>query len=338
MRRVGDISQLGGIEMVELDDGPERGNRAANFRTGTGLEFTVLPDRGMDIANASLNGLPFGWISPTGRTSPYFYDPEGLEWLRGFYGGLMVTCGLTHLGAPCTDEGEDLGLHGRYSNIPARRLSVQEGWDGDEYEMRLRGTISEAKVFQPTIKLEREIGARLGKSGLWVRDRVTNAGFERSPHMILYHMNIGFPVVDEGSRLVYSSKEVKPRDQDAQEGIDKYMVFSHPVEGYREQVFYHDPVPDGEGNVNVGIVNEAQKVGIKISYPKEHLPRLVEWKMMGESTYVVGIEPSNCWVEGRAKDRERGILQYLEPGESRDYHLNISFLAGKEALDFAGSS
>ncbi|MBU7004197.1 MAG: aldose 1-epimerase family protein [Theionarchaea archaeon] len=337
LRRVGDIGQIGGIELVELADGPERGNRAAIFRTGTGLEFTALPDRGMDIANASLCGIPFGWISPTGRTAPYLYDPEGLEWLRSFYGGLLVTCGLTYLGAPCVDEGEELGLHGRYSNIPARRLSVDEGWEGDDFVMRLRGEMAEAKVFQPTIKLGREIGARLGESELWVKDRVTNSGYDTSPHMILYHINIGFPVVDQGSKLVHNSSEVKPRDKEAESGKDEYMVFSSPVEKYSEQVFYHDLIPDDKGMVAVGIVNEAREIGVKVSYQKEQLPRLVEWKMMGESTYVVGIEPSNSWVEGRAKDRERGILHFLEPGESRDYQVTISFLSGRDALDFAGS-
>jgi hypothetical protein len=155
--------------------------------------------------------------------------------------------------------------------------------------------------------------------------------------MMLYHMNMGFPIVDDGSRLIHNSKDVKARDPEAEKGIDEYMVFSGPIEGYQEQVFYHDMIPDASGLVNVGIVNEKREVGIRVSYRKEQLPRFVEWKMMGESNYVVGLEPSNCWVEGRAKDRERGILQFLEPGERRSYQLQISFLQGAEALDFAGA-
>jgi hypothetical protein len=337
LRRVGDIHQIGGIEMVDLADGPERGVRAATLRTGTGLNLMVLPDRGLDIANAELNGIPFGWISGTGRTSPFFYDSRGLEWLRGFYGGLLVTCGLTHLGAPCSDQGEELGLHGRASNTPARHVCVGEEWDGDEYCMKISGEVRESKVFQPTIRLRREISARIGESKIKIKDEVENAGYSRSPHMILYHMNVGFPIVDEGSRLIHRSKDVTPRDPEAEKGIEEYMVFSGPTKGYQEQVFYHDMIADASGMVNVGIVNEKRKVGIRVSYPKEQLPRFVECKMMGEAEYVVGLEPSNCWVEGRDKDRERGILQFLEAGEVRSYQLEISFLQDKEALDFAGA-
>ncbi len=323
--------------MIELADGAERGVRGATLRTGTGLNLTVLPGRGLDIANAELNGVPFGWISPTGRSSPCFYDSHGLEWLRGFYGGLLVTCGLTYLGAPCTDGGDELGLHGRASNTPARQVCVAEDWDGDEYVMRISGEIREAKVFQPTISLRREISAKMGELKVRISDEVENAGYDRSPHMILYHMNIGFPIVDDGSRLIHNSEDVKARDAEAEKGIEEYMVFSGPIEGYQEQVFYHDMIPDGSGLVNVGIVNEKREVGVRVSYRKDQLPRFVEWKMMGQSNYVVGLEPSNCWVEGRAEDRERGILQFLEPGERRSYELEISFLQGAEALDFAGT-
>lgn len=187
LRRVGDVRQIGGIELVELADGKERGTRAAIFRTGSGFEFTALPDRGMDIAGANCCGFPVGWASATGRTAPAFYDSRGLEWLRGFSGGLLVTCGLTHLGAPCVDGGEELGLHGRASNIPARRLGISEGWEGDEYVMKLSGELYEARVFQPTIVLRREIVSRLGESKLCIKDEVENMGYTTSPHMILYH-------------------------------------------------------------------------------------------------------------------------------------------------------
>lgn len=335
LRRVGDMRQICGIDLVELSEGKERGTRAAVFRTGSGFEFTALPDRSLDIAEASWCGTPISWTSPTGRTAPSFYDSEGLEWLRSFYGGLLVTCGLTYAGAPCEDEGEELGLHGRVSNIPARRLCVKEGWEGDEYSMRLSGEMVEAKVFDPPLVLTRELVARAGESKVWINDTVENRGYSTSPHMMIYHMNMGFPVVDDGSELVHRSKSVKPRDDEAERGIDDYASFSGPQKGYEEQVFYHDMETDAGGLARVGIVNRDREIGIKITYRKDQLPRFVEWKMMGEGTYVVGLEPSNCWVEGRDKDRERGILESLEPGERRSYELEFAFLHGEEALNFA---
>src|SRR5512136_2340248 len=120
LKRVGDISQLGGVKPVELVNGNERGVRAAEFKTGAGLNFTVLIDRALDISAADYCGQSLCWRSSTGDVAPAFYEPEGLSWLRSFYGGLLITCGLTYIGAPDVDQGKPLGLHGRVSNIPAK--------------------------------------------------------------------------------------------------------------------------------------------------------------------------------------------------------------------------
>ena len=132
LRHVGDVRQIGGATPVTLNDGPERGVRAIEIRTGTGFRFSLLPDRGMDIWNAEVNGAPLGWQSSTGPIAPAHYEPQGLGWLRGFYGGMLVTCGLTNLGAPCRDEGEDFGLHGRASYLPAYEVAILQGWEGNE--------------------------------------------------------------------------------------------------------------------------------------------------------------------------------------------------------------
>ena len=113
LQYVGDISQVAGVRVGELGDGFERGVRVADFRTGTGFEFTVLVDRGLDIAWAAFRGASISWRSPTTAIAPSFYEPAGLGWLRGFHGGLVNTCGLTYLGAPGEDEHKALGLHGR---------------------------------------------------------------------------------------------------------------------------------------------------------------------------------------------------------------------------------
>src|SRR3972149_11771511 len=91
LKRVGDVSQVGGPRLAELTDGNQKDVRVADFRTGTGFNFTVSLDRGMDITYAEYQGKPLCWRSATGDVSPAFYEPEGLGWLRGFYGGRGAT-------------------------------------------------------------------------------------------------------------------------------------------------------------------------------------------------------------------------------------------------------
>ncbi|MGQ9607929.1 MAG: aldose 1-epimerase family protein [bacterium] len=337
MRRIGDISQIAGIKIYQLTDGNQKGVDAVDFRTGTGLSFTVLVGRGMDISHAEYNGQPLCWRSATGDINSAYFEPEGLGWLRGFYAGLITTCGLTYAGAPCVDEGKELGLHGRVSYTPAKNVWADGEWDGDEYIMWVQGKIREASVFGENIILTRNIKAKLGKSKIYLHDIVENLGFEPVPHMILYHINGGFPAVDEDSLLISTSKDVKPRDDEAKIDAEHYYKFQAPTPGFKERVYYHDMLVDKEGYAYASLVNkkfnDGQGFGFYVKYLKSQLPRFIEWKMNGEGTYVVGMEPANCLVEGRDKERKNGTLQFLDPGEKREYKLEIGVLSSISEIE-----
>jgi hypothetical protein len=336
LRRVGDVSQVGGIRLLQLDDGPMRGVRAAEIRTGGGLICTVVLDRGMDISLAEYQGIPLGYRSPTGEIAPAFYEPEGSGWLRGFHCGLLVTCGLTYMGAPGMDGGQALGLHGRVSYIPARNVAVEGFWQGDDYIMAVKGEVREVAVFGENLQLTRRISATLGESRLTINDRVENLGFQETPLMILYHFNFGFPLLDEGAEVVGGSVKATPRDDDAAKGLAEHARFGPPVAGYREQVFFHDVRADGKGWCQVGLVNRGfsggRGLGVVIRYRQRELPCFTEWKMIGEGLYVLGLEPGNAYPLGRARERQEGRLQLLKPGEEREFALEVEVLDGNAAI------
>jgi len=331
LRKTGNVSQLGGTRLVELQEGPERGVRAIDFDTGTGFRFTVLPDRGMDVFSASWRGRSLCWHSPAGVAAPAFYEPQGLGWLRTFPGGLVVTCGLTQAGTPGVDGTEELGLHGRASCIPARNVSHGTRWEGDECALFAQGTVVEASIFRPQITLTRTVTARLGEHRLFIHDEVENIGYAPCPHMIVYHCNIGFPVLDDGSRLISPTESVRPLNAEAQADAD-YARFGGPERGYGERVYDHTLKPGPDGMVRVALVNEAfdggRGIGVYLRYSHEQLPRFTEWKMLGEGTYVVGMEPGNSSVTGRLAARDKGELAVLEPHERRVYDLEIGLERG----------
>ncbi|MGQ9523386.1 MAG: aldose 1-epimerase family protein [Armatimonadota bacterium] len=332
LRHVGDITQVAGVRRFVLREGREEGVEAAELYTGTGFRFTVLIGRGMDISGADYRGLALAWRSATGDTHAAYYEPEGLSWLRSFFGGLVATCGLTTAGAPSTDQGQALGLHGRIGNTPAYAVWADGEWRGDDYWFWVQGKVRESIVFGENLVLTRRIEAKLGESRLWIHDRVENLGHEPSPLMMLYHINGGFPAVADGGKLLSASIEVCPRDEEAEKGKEEYARFQAPTPGYKEKVYYHDIVPDPNGFVTTALANEELGFGFYVRYRKDQLPRFTEWKMMGEGTYVVGMEPANCLVEGRAKERERGTLQYIQPGDVREFDLEIGVLDSAAAL------
>jgi hypothetical protein len=334
-RYVGDISQVARAKAYRLVEGHEDGVLAVDVTTGSGLEFTVLPSRGMDISSARYKGRSLAWRSATSDRNPAFFEPEGRGWLRSFYGGLLITCGLTYMGADSRDGDVSLGLHGRVSHLPATNVSWEGRWEGDDYVLSVCGRMREAIVFGENIEFSRRIAARLGESRIFVRDEVRNLGFRREPHMMLYHINVGFPAVSDNSRLLSPTISASPRDSDAEAGKERFARMQPPTEGYREKVYFHDLRADPNGMVTTAIVNPDLDggFGVYCTFRKQELPYFTEWKMMDQGTYVVGMEPGNALVMGRAAEREAGRLQYLDPGESRTYAIEIGVVDGPNALE-----
>ncbi len=337
LERVGDISQIGGIRVVDLADGRERGVRAAQFRTASGLDFTVLIDRGMDIDRADYKGVPLCWRSATQSAHPAYFEPEGLQWLRSFFGGLLTTCGLTYAGHPTTDEGEQLGLHGHISNIPARSVQVEERWEGDDFVMAVTGEVTEAAVFGPHMVLRRRVSARLGERRLFVSDTVENRGHRPEPLMVLYHINFGYPIVDSPARLVATVETVTPMDERAEREPEGYAHFLTPQADYEERCYRFTFHPDDTGYVHVGLVNPeadgGRGLGAYLRFRKDQLPYLVEWKMMGQGEYVVAIEPANCPLAPRDRLRAQGELVMLPPGAAQEFEIEIGVLDGAEEIE-----
>ena len=335
LRRVGDISQLASAQPFELTDGNERGSRGVLLRNAAGLEATVVTERGMALTHVSYQGVPQAYISPVGAVHPAYYEPRGLGWLRSFPGGFLTPCGLTQVGSPAEENGEELGQHGRIAHIPARNLSWGGKWEGDDYSIWVKGTMHETRVFGENLTLTRVVWMKLDEPRLWIEDCVENHGFEPAPLMFLQHFNLGYPLVDAATRLELPEHSTTPRDAEARAGLEHYAEFSEPIPDYQEQVFFHNLQPDAEGMVTVRLVNPAfggrmnasgtRTLSTAFRYNRSEYPLLVQWKMMRAGLYVVGIEPANCHVGGRVQERQAGTLEMLAPQQERKFNIEVTF-------------
>ncbi len=344
--RSGSLSQFAGVQLSTLGDGVERGVRRLEFRTGTGLRFTVLIDRAMDIAECEHGGRAIGWHSPSGFRNPALHDYEGeggLAWFRSM-SGLNITCGLDHTLFMHDDPADHYhygprkavssSLHGRVGTIPARLTGYGETWDGDECTLWAEGVVQQSTVFGEDLHLIRRIEAQVGGNEIRLRDRVVNHGFYRTPHMYCYHINVGHPVVAEGSRYVAPIREVlwaahadKYRDQRT-----GYRTLPAPIENFHEQVWQHDMATDAEGRVSVAIVNERLGFGFEVVTRKDQFPAMYEWQNLHAGHYAVGIEPSTNHVLGKEFARERDELIWLEHGDERRYDTVLRVLPDADAV------
>lgn len=333
MTCVGDVSQVAGAKLYELKSGRAKGTGAVDVKTGSGLNFTVLLDRGMDISWADYKGISLSYISSSGVVSPYYFQEDRSQgFLRSFSGGLLTTCGLTYMGSHCTDNGEELGLHGRISNIPADNIAVLNDWMGDEFVIKVSGQVRQSTFCGENIVLNRVIKTRMGDKKIEIEDSIENAGFKTQPFMVLYHFNFGYPIVSSDSVLYTSETEVTPRTDTAKERIEGCHLFHSPKAGYAEQCFYHDLKADADGMTYACLYNHNLNTGIYVKFNKKQLPYFVEWKQLGQQDYVTGLIPATWYAEGRAEARKRGELTFIQPGEIKKITTEVGIVEKTEEI------
>ncbi len=334
-RRAGSVAQLGGARWCELADGRGRGMRSIEVDAGSGLAFSVLPDRGMDIGRASWRGIPLVFFDGSAEAHPAYYDPAGSEWLRGFAGGLVTTCGLSYFGAPGRDGPDELGLHGRIANVPAVRVADLSGWEGDEFVVRVRGTVEEGVLSGSRLRLVRTVSITLGGAVLHVEDEVENVGLVPAPFVILYHVNPGFPLLDASTRLTVGARSCTSYDEHSEAGFAERFAFGEPREGWKEQNYLHRVAADASGTAHAVLANPllGDGVALTVSFSAGTLPWLSEWKNLAPRDYVIGLEPCNAPIRNRAELRRRRELPELQPGETRRMTLDIGAMDGRDAIE-----
>ena len=346
--RSGSLAQFAGVRLMTLEDGVERGIRTLEFRTGSGLKFNVLIDRSFDIADCEYKGNAIGWQSPTGFRNPALHEYEGeggLSWLRSF-SGLLITCGLDHT-LFMNEENADhfnysprktvsSSLHGRIGTIPGKLIGYGESWSGDDCTLYCEGVVVQATVFGEDLHLVRRIEVNVGTSEIHIKDRVINHGFNRTPHMFCYHVNIGYPILDEASEYI---APIVDTPWAAHAGADYkmqgigYNQMPAPQKKFHEQVWQHKMAADAQGKTQSALVNNRIGLGFSVETNKSEFPAQFEWQNFQSGLYALGIEPSTHHVLGKEFARERNELIWLEHNDERKYHTIFRIHDGSEEIN-----
>lgn len=324
---IGNNYQLGGTRHYMLTDGVSSGCKCIDVRTGSGFDYTVVCDRGMDISLASYRGVNLAFLTENMESNPAYYNPAGDEWIRTFSGGLLTTCGPTHLGPPCTDEGESLGLHGRWSSLAGRQ--VCDLTDFDEGKIEIVGTLIDSAPFGHKLKIRRKIKSELGESFVTIEDRIKNEGSAPVPLNILYHINFGYPLLDESAEVHVCSDNCCGYDDYSRERMSEKDSIKSPCSENFEKNYLHTFSPDKK-QVTVWIHNKniSDGLAVYITFDCSKLPYLTQWVFENIKDYVLALEPASVPCESRNILREKGLLPFINPGETTDFGVKIGVVSG----------
>ena len=326
--KTGHPSQLFSVEEMRLVGGKGDGMRILQLKNGMGLMATVAADRCLDLYRLEYKGINLGFFSPSGYVAPAYYDKD--EFLRSFTAGFFTTCGLDSAGAPCDDNGYKCVMHGRIGNTPCENLTYKADYTADRPVIKVSGDMNEGVLFGEKMLLHREM--TMDGNKIKVVDTVSNLSGLEQPSMQLYHINLGYPLLDEGVELMIPTKSVIARDSRAEEGINEWNEFPSPTPGFDEQCYYHR-LGVKDGKTAVAVYNKKLGIGVKIGFSADTLNHFTEWKMPGTRDYVLGLEPANCRVEGRANMKKIGKLKVMKSFENITFKFDIEIIDGENAAD-----
>ena len=319
---IGNPAQLVTLRRVMVNEGRGKGTEIIEAKTAGGLEVDVLPDTGLDIGQCRFKGMNMSWMSKNGPDTPAVISPYETEFVNTFPGGLLYTCGLRSAGPANRDHGEWHPLHGRYHGLPAEHVSALLVDD----EIVIQGTIRETALFGHVLEVERTIRMPVFGSSLSVEDRISNLTPRDEEFMQIYHCNFGYPLLSEKARLILpEDRETIPRTEFAKTGLGRECSFDQPIDGEDERVFFQRMQKEFLARLD----NPELGVSMSLSWSGDTLPILSQWRSMASGDYVLGLEPTNCYIMGRHDERENGTLPVLKAFESVKHAISIEFEEGK---------
>ena len=355
LRRVGSLAQVGGVQLMAYEEGHARGTRALEFRTGSGLRFVVEPDRGFDVGFAEFAGTGLCWLPSKGLAGPWYYegDLDGHAWLRVGLGGLFNTAGLVSMGTPQVVPTETFGFtqrmearygtHDRIAVTPASTFAHGQEWGGDRCRLWASGTVRQEIAYGEHLAIERRYDTEIGARAFTITDRVTNEGWFDTPHQLLYHFNLGFPLLGDGAEVVASAGDpddlsFSTREDGAGATSTRWRTVTDPIAGFTHEGYIVPMRTDADGWAAVALVNrrlrpEVGGMGVYLRYDARALPVYVAWRMMREGLYAIGFEPSTTPFGATRDLISQGYRLMMEPGETREYRLELGILDGSAEID-----
>ncbi len=319
-RLAGHPDQLYSVTRLTAEEGPARGVSFYAVDTGGGLQFCAMADHALDIARLSFRGVNLSFLSKNGFVAPSKEIPVENEFLHTFPGGMLYTCGLWSAGPAGRDEaGVWQPLHGRFHSLPADQCAAHTKNDLIE----ISGRIRETRLFGQALEVRRTISAPVGGTELVITDVLENQTPEPADYMLLYHMNFGYPFLTPELKFILpQGTKTSPRYPEMAKGIPALAEFTEPVDGAEEEVFFHE-IPSEDGFGEVRLEQPALGFGVRIRYGLDTLPHLAQWKCMRSGEYVLGIEPTNSYISGRAEEQKKGTIGKIGPFEQKTMQVRL---------------
>ena len=297
-KRVNNSLQLGYVRRYTLSEGKENGLKVVELNNGI-LRVLLNESKALDVMQIWYKGVNMSFVSKNGFTV------RELPFIKRFEGGMIYTCGLDSIGGR-----DGFELHGSLHNTPSKVVEVIQNDD----KLQVKAIVENTALFGENLALQRTITLLVNDNKFLLEDKLINMGVRTENYCLLYHINFGYPMLDEGVEIVADLSSVTPRSEHSEEKVLSRPVFEPPIDNEEERCYFLDNNSDC-----VSVVNK--KIGKKatISYSKDTLPCLIQWNSPASHDYALGLEPSTSFLDDKFSYKE------IEPNNEVDFAVQICF-------------
>ncbi|MBO5027737.1 MAG: DUF4432 family protein [Clostridia bacterium] len=261
------------------------------------LEVLFNKDNALDIVWANYKGVNLSFLSKNGLN-------DGTRDFTGnFEGGFLYTCGMDNVSGCVANK----PVHGSLHYTKADNAYHYEK-DGAIY---VCGDVKDSALFGKHLVLHRTY--KLTERSLEICDTIENADFSEGEYVLLYHINYGYPFLDECLQLDVPAIVSEPLTEIAKKRQAEMLQITAPIDNNDEDVYYHTL---SQGNVR--LYNPDLGVAVTMEYDVADFPITLQWKSMKSGDYALGIEPSLTRFD-------RFAMQKITAKTSKTYQIKINF-------------
>ena len=294
--KISNLSQIAYVRRYTIDGGVEDGLKVVEVNNGI-LRFILNESKALDVMQLWHKGTNVSFVSKNGFTK------RETPFLNRFEGGMLYTCGLDSVGGR-----EGFELHGTFHNQPARLIECRCDEDG----IKIVAEIQDTSLFGKNLLMRRTVTTNIMGNNLSICDQLFNRGTKDEDYALLYHVNLGYPMLDEGTEIISDPTFIQPRNEWSAKNIDSRTLRTTCIDNHEETCYFiKNKTPE------ISVVNKALQKTFKLSYSDDTLPYFVQWNSSASQDYALGTEVSTTLLDDGFKYCK------LKVGEKVDFKLNI---------------
>ena len=295
--KINHFSQIAYIRRYTLTEGQENGLKIIEINNGK-MRFLLNESKALDIMQLWHENTNISFVSKNG------FLAREISFLRRFEGGMLYTCGLDSVGGRDGYE-----LHGTLHNTPAQIVRAE----CDEKRIVVEATVKDSALFGQNLVLKRKISTAVNGDSVQIEDTLVNRGYKTENYCLLYHVNVGYPMLDSGAKIVADVENVKARTDWANQNKPTMYEMSDDIPLQEECCYFlHLRKP------KVALVNPKLGKKFTVEYSHQTLPHFVEWKSMASGDYALGLEPCTTELD------DGFAYKAIAPDESIKFSVTLS--------------